>query len=146
MHPDRGDATDGAHVSWRSCVQAVGLALAASGCIAPSTGTPSTADLAGFDVVPSIEIELTEHGFSPDAVEIDANTTISVVNRSRVDRSAVQLDEPVDRRFATGPLLPGDVTALHFADPGTVELTDEENGTTLIVTVGPEAPSEDPTD
>ncbi|MEL7209957.1 MAG: hypothetical protein AAGK32_17275, partial [Actinomycetota bacterium] len=62
----------------RSIALTVAVAALLTGCVEPSTGTPSPSDLEAFDVEPSTAVEVDEQGFTPDAVEVEANTSIVV--------------------------------------------------------------------
>jgi LDH2 family malate/lactate/ureidoglycolate dehydrogenase len=112
-----------------------------TGCVQPSDGTPSSADLADFEVQPTIDIVLDDEGFSPDAVDLAANSTIAITNQGTDAHGVVQSGTAVDRRIETGDLVPGETVDIHLADPGAVELTDPHSGASLTLEVGPAAPN-----
>jgi plastocyanin len=113
------------------------LVLALSGCVAPSAGTPSSSDLAGFGVEPTVTIEVDENGFEPASVDLAANSTVSVTNTGDNRHGVLQMDTLPDRRIETGDLVPGETVDIHLADPGLIELTDPRTGALLTLDVGP---------
>jgi plastocyanin len=118
----------------------VGAAGVLTGCVQPSEGTPSSADLADFGVQPTVDVVLDEDGFSPDTVDLPANSTITITNQGTAPHGVAQADVAVDRRIETGDLVPGETVDIHVADPGPVELSDPHTGASLIIEVGPLAP------
>jgi hypothetical protein len=116
------------------------VAFSLTGCVDPSEGTPSSEDLAVFGVESTLTIRLDDDGFSPDALDLPANSTISVTN-SGADRHAVlEVDTLPDRRIETGDLVPGETVDIHLIEPGLIELTDPRTGATLTLDVGPADP------
>jgi plastocyanin len=119
---------------------AAGLALVLTGCVEPSAGTPSSADLADFGVQSQVAVDLDEDGFSPDSLDLGANSTVSVTNTGDDSHGVLQVDTAPDRRVETGDLLPGETVDIHLIDPGAVELVDPRTGATLTLDVRPAAP------
>ena len=120
---------------------AVVLTLTATGCVEPSSGTPSSEDLAVFGVESSVTVEIDEDGFEPSTIEIDANSTITATNVGSDQHGIVELDTAPERRIETGDLVPGESVDIHIADPGDLELSDPRTGAILTVDVGPAQPA-----
>lgn len=118
----------------------VGAIVLPAGCVQPSDGTPSSADLADFGVQPTITVTVDDDGFTPSTVEMAANSTIAVTNDGTDPHGVLQVDTAADRRIETGDLMPGETVAIHLADPGPIELTDPHSGASLDLDVGPAAP------
>jgi plastocyanin len=126
----------------RTVAVAVLCSLAMSSCVEPSSGTPSSDDLARFGVESTVVVDLDEEGFEPSSLELSANTTITVTNVGDTSHGARQVDTQADRRIDSGDLLPGESVAIHVADPGAMELIDRVSGKTLTLEVGPPASTE----
>lgn len=116
------------------------LALVLTGCVEPSAGTPSSADLDAFGVEPTVTIEVDEAGFRPASVELAANSTVTVTNVGDDRHGLLEAETQPDRRIETGDLVPGEAVDVHLADPGVFELIDPRTGETLILEVGPAEP------
>ena len=120
----------------------VGATTLLTGCVQPADGTPASADLADFGVQPTVDIVLDDDGFTPDTIELPANSTISITNDDTRRHGVLQVDTRTDRRIETGDLVAGETVDIHVADPGRIELTDPHTGASLTVDVGPvEAPT-----
>ena len=115
-------------------------ALALTGCVEPSSGTPSSADLADFGVESTVMIEVDDDGFRPSTIELPANSTVTVTNVGTDPHALLQLETLPDRRIETGDLVPGEAVDVHLADPGAIELTDPRTGALLSLDVGPPEP------
>jgi plastocyanin len=121
----------------RTVAVAVLCWLALASCVEPSSGAPSSDDLAQFGVESTVVVDLDEDGFDPSSLELAANSTITVINVGATSHGARQVDTQADRRIDSGDLLPGESVAIHLADPGAVELIDHVSGETLTLEVGP---------
>ena len=116
------------------------LALVLAGCVEPSDGTPSSADLDAFGVESTVTIEVDESGFRPASVELVANSTVTVTNVGSDRHGLLETETLPDRRIETGDLVPGEAVDVHLVDPGLFELTDPRTGEMLVLDVGPAEP------
>lgn len=127
-------------------MRAVPLALSATllwalaGCVAPSDGTPSSADLEVFGVTSETEVRLDDTGFEPDRLALQANTTLTVVNAGTDLHGVRQAGTEPDRRIETGDLVPGEAVDLHLTEPGSITLVDPRSGAELDLEVGDARP------
>jgi plastocyanin len=121
-------------------IASAALALVLTGCVEPSEGTPSSADLDAFGVQPTVTIEVDEAGFRPASVELAANSTVTVTNVGTDRHGLLETETQPDRRIETGDLVPGEAVDVHLADPGLLELIDPRTGETLTLNVGPAEP------
>ena len=128
------------HRPHRLHLAACGLALAA-GCVEPSSGTPSSADLDRFDVDPSLDVTVDEDGFAPDNVTVEANSTITVTNTGLDPHGLLEPGTRPDGRIETGDLVPGESVDVHLAEAGRIELEDPRGPGVLIVEVDRAAPT-----
>lgn len=119
---------------------AAALGLVLTGCVEPSDGTPSSGDLARFGVEAEVTVEVDDAGFSPEAVSVAANSTVSVTNTGDGPHALLEERTAPDRRIETGDLLPGETVDVHLIEPGRVELVDPRTGARLTLDVGPAEP------
>lgn len=105
-----------------------------AGCGGATSSPPTAADLEAIDVSPDHTIEVTERGYDPAELEVEAGAVIRLVNDGTEPHSFTAVDQRFDTR-----LLPGEDTTLVLTEPGTVEfrdVTDPEHRGTLTVVAG----------
>ncbi|HUW02990.1 MAG TPA: cupredoxin domain-containing protein [Acidimicrobiales bacterium] len=86
------------------------------------------------DVQPAVTVEVSDDGFDPTTLSVEAGEAFEVVNKGDDPHSFV-IDDPI---IDTGPLFPGESSVIVLTTPGTVQAHDAERPeATLDIEVTP---------
>ena len=108
-------------------------ALLLTSCVDSEASSPTPSDLAKIDLSPDHTITVSEDGYDPAELDVEAGDVMLLANEG---------DEPHsftadDQAFDTGRMLPGEETTLVLAEPGTHDFHDveapEHEGTLTVV-------------